>query len=140
MVVRLLNRGARSLRRIVGRLPVLFSTDSDCDSRNRNEIMLFLFPCFFQTIPPDLGLSRCTNSSGSARSTAVSSAQASSMADTSTPAPAKGMGSLAILFVLWYAFNAYYNVSNKMVVRTWFFPYTCAFLQVKCARKRAHVS
>lgn len=64
------------------------------------------------------------------------------MADTSTPAPApaKGMGSLAILFVLWYAFNAYYNVSNKMVVRTWFFPYTCAFLQVKCARKRAHVS
>ncbi|CAM9653042.1 unnamed protein product [Laminaria digitata] len=52
------------------------------------------------------------------------------MADTSTPAPAtKGMGSLAILFVLWYLFNAYYNVSNKMVVRTWFFPYTCAFLQ-----------
>lgn len=59
------------------------------------------------------------------------------MADTSTPAPAKGMGSLAILFVMWYAFNAYYNVSNKMVVRTWFFPYTCAFLQVMCSKTRS---
>lgn len=56
------------------------------------------------------------------------------MADTtSAPSASKGMGNLAILFVLWYAFNAYYNVSNKMVVRTWFFPYTCAFLQVRGA-------
>ena len=52
------------------------------------------------------------------------------MVDTSTSTPAKGMRSLAVLFAMWYAFNAYYNVSNKMVVRTWFVPYTCAALQV----------
>lgn len=46
------------------------------------------------------------------------------------PAAKSDTGTLVLLFVLWYAFNAYYNVSNKLVVRTWFFPYTCAFLQV----------
>ncbi|CAM9863362.1 unnamed protein product [Ectocarpus sp. 12 AP-2014] len=43
--------------------------------------------------------------------------------------PSSGVGSLVVLFIMWYGFNAYYNISNKMVVSTWFFPYTCAFLQ-----------
>lgn len=58
-------------------------------------------------------------------------AEASKPAPAAAPAAAKSdTGTLVLLFVLWYAFNAYYNVSNKLVVRTWFFPYTCAFLQV----------
>lgn len=54
------------------------------------------------------------------------------MADTSASkgGTSNSTLSLALLFVLWYAFNAYYNVSNKMVVKAWFFPYSCAFLQV----------
>lgn len=58
------------------------------------------------------------------------------MVDTSAAkgGPSSSAFSLALLFVLWYAFNAYYNVSNKMVVKIWFFPYSCAFLQVSSNR------
>lgn len=41
------------------------------------------------------------------------------------------MSTLALLFVLWYGFNAYYNISNKIVIKMWYFPYSSAFLQVR---------
>ncbi|CAM9109666.1 unnamed protein product [Choristocarpus tenellus] len=43
--------------------------------------------------------------------------------------PASSSSSMVILFVMWYAFNAYYNISNKIVLRLWAFPYTVSFLQ-----------
>lgn len=62
------------------------------------------------------------------------------MAESGSAAPAVskggGVASMALLFVLWYAFNAYYNVSNKLVVKSWFFPYSCAFLQVQYGRRQ----
>ena len=39
-------------------------------------------------------------------------------------------GALAGLFVLWYGFNAYYNISNKQMLNMFAFPVTAAFLQV----------
>ncbi|CAM9302312.1 unnamed protein product [Discosporangium mesarthrocarpum] len=52
----------------------------------------------------------------------------SHMAESKAPSKS-GTATLVVLFILWYGFNAFYNVSNKFVLRTWAFPYMTSFLQ-----------
>lgn len=65
------------------------------------------------------------------RASAAAAAKADGDAATSKAGTRAGLANLAFLFVAWYAFNAYYNISNKNIVKAWSCPYTCAFLQVR---------